>query len=66
MFGIIGNEAMPPLVVFPSGSNTVNPLYTASFHEIEAQYGLTVPRHFLPAYAANLKGGVNKTYFEIG
>jgi hypothetical protein len=64
MFGIIGNEAMPPLVVFPSGSNTVNPLYTASFHEIEAQYGLTVPRHFLPAYAANLKGGVNKNIFR--
>ena len=64
MFGVIGNEAMPPLAVFPSASDNVNPLYAASFHEIKAQYGLSAPRHFLPAFATNLKGGVNNNIFR--
>jgi hypothetical protein len=65
MFGVIGNEAMPPLVVFPSTSDspTVNPVYMASFHEIKAQYGLLAPRHFLPSFSVNLKGGVNNNIF---
>jgi hypothetical protein len=64
MFGIIGNEPMPPLVVFPSASSTINPLYMVSFHEILAQYGLPAPRHFLSTFASNLKGGVNNNIFR--
>jgi hypothetical protein len=66
MLGIIGNEPMPPLAIHSSQSGYIAPQNIASFHEIEAQYGLSARQHFLPSFASSPKGGgMNKNIFQI-
>jgi hypothetical protein len=64
MLGIIGNEPTPPLAIHSSQSGYIAPQNIASFHEIEAQYGLSTRRHFLPSFASSPKGGMNKNIFR--
>jgi hypothetical protein len=64
MLGIIGNEPTPPLAIHSSQSGYIAPQNIASFHEIEAQYGLSTRRHFLPSFASSPKGGMNNNIFR--
>jgi hypothetical protein len=64
MLGIIGDEPTPPLAIHLSQSGYIAPQNIASFHEIEAQYGLSTRRHFLPSFASSPKGGMNKNIFR--
>ena len=67
--GVIGNEPMPPIVIFPTGSKKeqnykLNPKEVSSFHEIWCQYGYQRKYAFECSFAVSPKGSMTNDIFE--
>jgi hypothetical protein len=67
--GIIGNEPMPFLVIFPSQAKDpknykINTKNIPSFQMINAQYGYPAPKYFDCTFAVSPKGSMTTPIFE--
>ena len=68
-FGVIGNEPMPPLLIFPSKAKTdedmkLNAKILPSFQQVEGQYGYSRKYFHNCTVALSSKGGMNSKIFE--
>jgi hypothetical protein len=68
-FGVIGNEPMPPLIIFPSKAKTDEDMKLSakilpSFQQVEGQYGFSRKYPHDCTVALSSKGGMNAKIFE--
>jgi hypothetical protein len=69
VFGIIGDEPIPPLLIFPSGAKTaermkIDSKKLLSFQQVHAQYGFDSKMYHDVTVAMSGKGGMNAVIFE--
>ena len=69
VFGIIGDEPMPPLFIFPSSAKTMERMKIdtkklLSFQQVHGQYGFDSKMYHDTTVAMSGKGGMNAVIFE--